>query len=173
MSSKSTLIHNYKCISLIRRNNWNIWISLISLRALLSSLVRVEGCWCLICTDDVRHWRRVALSLLDTCRSHIVDSNVAMKFCLSCSFELKENFSPLESTLIWSSDKFLSERFISLLGMAWGNDSFLKFSYLRISLSFCLLVSNIRQLNDRLDHQDKNNAVYKIPCQDSNVVYVG
>ena len=35
------------------------------------------------------------------------------------------------------------------------------------------LRSNICQLKDRLDHQDKNNAVYKIPCQDCNVVYGG
>ena len=35
------------------------------------------------------------------------------------------------------------------------------------------LRSNICQLKDRLDHQDKNNAVYKIPCLDCNVVYVG
>ena len=32
---------------------------------------------------------------------------------------------------------------------------------------------NFCQLKYRLDHQDKNNAVYRIPCQDSNVVYVG
>ena len=35
------------------------------------------------------------------------------------------------------------------------------------------LRSNICQLKDRLDHQDKNNAVYKIPYQNCNIVYVG
>ena len=35
------------------------------------------------------------------------------------------------------------------------------------------LRSNICQLKDRLEHQDKKNAVYKFPCLDCNVVYVG
>ena len=35
------------------------------------------------------------------------------------------------------------------------------------------LRSNICPFKNRLDHQDKNNAVYKIPCLDCNVVYVG